>query len=247
LSGLAQLQREFFRELTGEGESVRAGLEIYRRNGRENRRDALHSAYPVVARLVGSAFFGEAAERFSRACPSMSGDLHLFGAGFAQFLRDYPYARELEYLADVARLEWAVHESFDAADAPGLDLAALAAVPAGRHAELRLHLHPSVRLVASPHPVVSIHEANQPGRDGTPDASHGPDFVLVHRARLEVRAQRIDARDWHFLEALSRDASLGEAIARMSPGEAEAFLGPALIRHGLAGVITGFALPPARA
>jgi hypothetical protein len=244
VSALAQLQRDFFGELTAAGEGMRAGLDVYRRNMAANLHDALASAYPVVARLVGAAFFREAAARFARACPSASGDLQGFGASFAAFLREYPYAARLEYLADVARLEWAMHESFHEADAAGLDLGALAAVPAERHGELRLRLHPAVRLLASPHPVVSIWEANQAGRDGTPEGSRGPDFMLVARADLEVHVQRIEARDWHFLEALSRDASLEEAIAPLSPGAAAAFLGPALIRHARAGVIAGFTLPP---
>jgi hypothetical protein len=244
MTALAQLQREFFRALQGEGGAAPAGLEIYRRNGRENRHEALASAYPVVARLCGAAFFREAAERFARTSASTCGDLHLFGADFPAFLRGYPHARGLDYIADVALLEWAIHESFHAADAPRLDFVALAAVPAERHGRLRLRLHPSVRLAASPHPILAIWEANQPARDGTPTASQGPDLVLVHRADLEVRVQRIEARDWHFLEALSRDASLEDAIAPMAQGEAETFLEPALVRHARAHVIAGFMLPP---
>src|SRR5205085_2247436 len=123
---------------------------------------ALSATYPVVRRLVGAAFFDEAARRHALAVPSTSGDLSRYGVGFAAFLEAYEPARELRYLPDVARLEWALHECDQAADAAGLDLATLAGVAPGEEGRVRLALHPAVRLVASEYPVLSIWEANQP-------------------------------------------------------------------------------------
>ena len=145
-------------------------MEIYRGNVLANRRGTLRATYPVVCRLVGDAFFDEAAARYAGHAPSRSGDLHEYGDAFANFLEGYAHARSLPYLADVARLEWACHECYHAADAGAFDFAALARVPAERHAGLRFLLHPSTRLLRSSHPVAAIMEANQPDRDGTPGA-----------------------------------------------------------------------------
>jgi hypothetical protein len=270
MSPLARSQRDFLAVLFGDEAVPRAGLATYRRNVFANLRGALAATYPVVLRLVGAAFFGEAAERFARACPSTSGDLNRYGGEFGAFLAAYPFARELPYLADVARLEWACHESFNAADAAPLDVAMLAAVPPERHAELCFRLHPAVRLVASAHPVISIREANQPDRDGTPTVSSGAEHALVRREGFDVRVDRLTPVEWKFVAALALGDSLEAALdaalhAAAGPGldvpadtasdvaaapaldvaanPAAGFLGPLLVRLAAGGVLAGFIAP----
>ena len=246
MSALERLQRDFLAELFAAAPASRPGLEIYRRTALANLHGALASVYPVVLRLVGAAFFREAAERFARAQASTSGDLNLYGAGFADFLVAYPFARALAYLPDVARLEWACHESFHAADAPALDAAALAAVPPDRHGAIRFILHPAVRLVASDHPVLSIWEANQPGRDGTPDASTG-EQVVVTRVDGEVRTLRAPLPEWRCVAALARGDTLEEAVDAAGPDADAAFLAPLLARLAANGALAGFTAPEAGA
>ena len=89
-------------------------------------------------------------------------------------LAGYAPAAELAYLPDVPRLEWAWHRSCQAADAAPLDLDALGAIPAPSQGGIRFRLHPSVQLLRSAHPVASILEGNQEGRDGTPEGPLGP-------------------------------------------------------------------------
>jgi hypothetical protein len=205
MTSLAAVQRDFARAvLSGDLESFAAQLAggptaaarrlaIYRRAVLHNLCGALAGAYPVVRRLVGEAFFLEAAIRHAQAEPSRCGDLNRFGAGFARFLAQYPHAAALPYLPDVARLEWAWNESLAAADASGLDFAALALVSPEEQPRLRFAVHPAVRVIHSDHPVLAIWEANQAGRDGTPEASEGPDDILVHREDGRVRLARIAA------------------------------------------------------
>ncbi len=241
---LARTQEEFLEAIL-EPRDIEAtpGLEIYRRNARANAVSALAAAYPVVRRLVGEAFFDEAAVRYMRSNPSRSGDLHEHGGSLAAFLEVYEPARGLEYLADVARLEWACHECHHAADAGALDVAALARVGAESLGELRFALHPAVRLMRSFHPIAAIWEANQPHRDGIPDRARGPDHVLVRREDLAVRVERVDAAQWTLLAGFAAGASLDEASASLGAGEAERILAASLARFVRDGVIRRFSLP----
>jgi len=236
MSGLAALQRAFLDEVLGSGRCS-PGMEVYRRGARENHHGALAAAYPAVRRLVGDAFFREAAVRYAAAWPSRSGDLHEFGAELAAFLRDDPFAASLPYLHDVARLEWALHESSHAAEAGPLDFAALAALPSSAHASLRFELHPSVRRIESPHPVLALWEANQPGRDGTPERE-GAQRVLVSRLDGTARPRAVDDVEWRFLESLAQGESLGEAYDRLG-GDAGA-IAPALARYAREAILCGF-------
>ncbi len=122
-----------------------------------------------------------------------------------------------------------------AGDGETLDFAALAAVPGERQGALRFRLHPAVRLVRSPWPVLAIWEANQPDRDGTPDRDEGPDDVLVWREAGTVRATRLDLPEAAFVEALARGARLDEAA-----GEAQWDLPGFLARLAGSGVLDGF-------
>jgi hypothetical protein len=244
VSALAILQHEFMAGLSDEHAGAPPGLEIYRGNGIATRHDALAATYPVVRRLVGDSFFAEAAARYGEAHPSTTGDLHEYGGSLARFLEDYPHARPLPYLPDVARLEWACHESYHAADVAAFDFAALARVPEQQLGEICFRLHPSVRLLHSHHPIVAIHAANHPDRDGMPDRIEGADHALVHRPGYAVKVTRLEAPEWTFLARLAEGATLDAACAALGAGEAQKFLAEALARHVERGVISGCALSP---
>lgn len=221
--GLRALQEAFAQALLGQdpgpvgalvepgGDEARRRVDIYRRAVTANLVGALRGAHPVVVRLVGDGFFHEAAIRFARASPPRSGDLNRFGDGFGAFLVGYEPAAPLPWLADVARLDWACHESSMAGDGEPLDFEALAQVPPEAQGDLRFSLHPSVRVVKSCWPILAIWEANQPDRDGTPDREEGEDTVLVWRESGRVRAVALGPREAAFVEALAAGRGLDDA------------------------------------
>lgn len=239
MRALAATQREFIDALYSQA-SCEAGVEVYRRNMLANLGNALEATFPVVLRLVGDDFFREAARQSVRAHPSRAGDLNEYGRDFAIFLADYPHAQSLPYLADVARLEWACHESEQAADGAPLDLASLASVPPDAYPRIRFLLHPAVRLVRSSHPIEAIWSANQVDRDGTPERYEGADAVVVSRDEAAVRVQAVDEHEWNFLHALAIGATLEEASAALAEESAAQFLSEGLARLVREGIIGGF-------
>jgi hypothetical protein len=234
---LARAQAEFLDAILGVEEPGDAGLAVYRRTALASRRSALAAAYPVVRRLVGAGFFDEVAARHARSVPSASGDLNAYGAGFAGFLEGYAPARSLEYLPDMARLEWAVHECAHAADGADFDFAALGRMPADALEGIVMRLHPAARFVASFHPVLAIWEANQEGCDGTPGRDQGPDHVLVRRLGFAVAPVALDIASWELAQAFACGATLGQAADALGPGR---HLEAALSRLGALGALGGF-------
>lgn len=240
---LASLQREFMAGIRGDA-PLAPRLDVYRRNAFANHHNALAATYPVVRRLVGEAFFREAARQFAQATPSASGDLGMYGAAFGDFLARYEHARSLAYLPDVARLEWACHECDRAADAERFDFAGLAAVAAQRHGDLRFRLHPATRLVRSSHPIASIWLANQPRADGIPTRSEGPEHVLVRRGLSAATVEAIDEDMWNLLASIDRGESLAQACDRIGEQAAERLLAAMLSQRVADGTIRGFELRP---
>src|SRR6058998_3341941 len=69
--------------------------------------------------------------------------------------------RHLEYLADVARLEWAMHTALHAEVRVPLDPAELGGLASHDVARLVLQFDPSVTLLDSPWPIDQIWRVNQ--------------------------------------------------------------------------------------
>ncbi|HTS23102.1 MAG TPA: DNA-binding domain-containing protein [Casimicrobiaceae bacterium] len=223
-----------------------ARIAIYRNNVLANYRKALAATFPVVRALVGPAFFGAAVDAFVRARPSTRGDVNRYGSELPQFLAGYPPARDLPYLPDVARLEWAVDQAGIAADAGPLDLASLAAVPPERLGSLRLRLHPSVQFVSSAFPLLRIWQANQPGHeDERVDLGEGGEALLVLRAEDGVAIHRLAPGADAFLRALGRDRALNDALELALAEDASFELGEALRAHVALRSIVAFSAPPA--
>ena len=94
------------------GPSRERRIGVYRNNVKASLVAALVGAFPVVQRLVGEEFFEAAAFVFVEHHPPRSPVLAEYGAGFAAFLEGFEPARDLPYLADIARLEWARQQAF---------------------------------------------------------------------------------------------------------------------------------------
>lgn len=229
--------------VAGSESAARRRIGIYRRNVLANLRGALYAVYPVIFRLTGEAFFNEAADRYAQAHPSRSGDLHEYGACFAGFLAQYAHAQCLPYLPDVARLEWACHEVFHAADTAPFDFTRLAAAPEAGYPELRFRLAPAVRLLEPAYPSLRIWEINQDDYRGelTVDLDSGSLPLLVRRQEYTLHIDAIAMADDIFLKGLAQGLTL-EKVAELAglPGNAE-FLAQALHRHVQNGVLADFA------
>ncbi len=253
---LHELQRRFAAAVVdGDGEPLAqaviddapgavARLGIYANHFRVTLIDALAAAFPVVRQLVGPPFFQAAARQYVRQTPPASPRLFEYGADFPHFLERLPEAHPLVYLADVARLEWAINEAWHAPDAPALSENAIGQLRAGVLSALHVRLHPSCRLIASPFPVDRIWSVHQ-GGCGDPDVvdlGAGGTRLLVHRQEDDVGWVKLSPADFAFLDELITGTSLEGAlgIARTADSAfALTALLAALIEGGLVSSISG--------
>jgi hypothetical protein len=222
---LHDLQSDFRRFLTGEapeqllrfvdgvGFGPESRLSIYRNNMLVTLTTALKATFPVVCRLVDDRFFENAANAFIQHHLPSSPCLVEYGDDFPNFLASFPPAASVDYLPDVARLEWAISRVLHAPDpeAP-IPLASLVTVR-GDPAQIRLSMTAACRYVASPHPIDRIWQFNQPGMD--------PAEIPLDRrgAHLEVRRAGglqltgLPPAVWTFRTRIADGAALGPAAA----------------------------------
>jgi hypothetical protein len=223
---LAQTQRRFAALLrdaslsardsglfAGDDALVERRLAIYRGNVVGAAAKALAAAYPVIEQIVGAEFFFGLARAHRLECPSTSGNLYDFGEHFADFLARFGPAREFPYLADLARVEWAVHRAALAADGGRIDMRRLAALSAAQQQRLRWRVAPGTAIVASGYPVVRLWALHQDGneREFSVDWQQG-ETALVVRHELAVSVAAISAAQAAFIDALIESMPL-EAVA----------------------------------
>ena len=160
LAGALNDKRESARAmrwLAGDASLTERRLAIYRANVEAAANKALSAAYPVIRQVVGGARFDDLARAYQRHAPSRSGDLNGLGSMFADFIADDDGARLLPYLPDLARLEWAAHRAYGAADAEALDADALAQLPVHRQSMIRFSWAAGTALIAREGLRVAVH------------------------------------------------------------------------------------------
>ncbi len=200
--------------LTGpNAESTARRFAIYRNNVFTSLGDALEARFPVCRRLVGDSFFRVMAHEHIRCSPPSSPVLAEYGAEFADFVSGYEPARALPYLSDVARLEYDIGCAYDAADATPELLQHLLGMPPDQLAGSRMQLHPSVRLLSSAHPIVSIWRTNSHDSEvELLDATAREDALIV-RPFWNVEVHRLPAGGFHFTRAIAEGETLSEATS----------------------------------
>jgi Putative DNA-binding domain len=191
-------------------------LNIYRNTFVTGVTKALRLSYPAVHRLVGDDFFAGAAALFIAQHPPRAAYLDEYGADFPQFLSGFEPAASLEYLADVASLEWAVNRAIHALDIEPLDLARLAALAPEDQARISFMPHPSIGLLCADYPVDVIWRGVLGGDDAAlaaVDLSSGPVCLLVERRATGVEVSRLDAAVWRFAHAVCEGRPLVDVFA----------------------------------
>jgi hypothetical protein len=221
MPSLLELQRAFSAALFGGADALdlladqAAGLRVHRANVLANLEDALAAVYPVTRRIVGEEFFSAAARRHARVIPSTSADIHHYGARFESLLQELPGAAELAYLPPLARLEWAVHLVFHAADQPPITRERARAALEGGEMGFEIGLHPACRLQRACFAVQRIWESHQ-GPDDPPPLALGVEEtrLLVARRGEAIRIEALPEYEYALLCGLEQAEPFDCALAR---------------------------------
>ncbi len=200
------------------GVSVRPGLGRQPNDGVKTHRhrtgliEVLAARYPVICRLVGELSFRIVARRFIFSEPPSIPIAPNYGDNFPRFLRGQSNAASFEYVADIAELEMVWRKARFAADVRPLAAETLLSLRAEWLNGLCVTLHPSVGLVQSRFPIVTIWEANQSdGENGMIDRWRA-EAALVARPFLKVEVRRLPPGGYTFLRALSEGQTVAMAV-----------------------------------
>lgn len=198
------------------GADVSHRFGVYRNNVASSLIDALQQIFPVCCQLTGVEFFRAMARDYVVLQPPTSPLLMQYGATFADFIAQFPPAKSLPYLADVARLERHWLTVYHGRDSEPMSVQALAEVlnQPEKLQQARLQLAPACAVLESNFPIYSIWSAHQPDSNMTLRELRldNPEAVVITRLDYQVNVHLIERDAARFLTRLRAHKTFAEAI-----------------------------------
>lgn len=205
-----------------DGAAFQRGLQAYQANAGALAERALGAAFPTLVQLLGADSFAALARAFWHAAPPERGDMAEWGAALPAFIEDDAQLAAEPYLADVARLEWAVHQAERAAD--GAAVTGLERLADTDPAQLTLQLQAGTVLLSSPFPVATLwHAHRSPAQDRFAPvraafAAGRGEQALVRRSGWLAEVLALDAATARFVTALLAGQDLASALHEAGDG-----------------------------
>jgi hypothetical protein len=190
--------------------------------------EALATDYPALKHFLGDEGFLALVRGYVQAHPSRSYSLNRLGDALPQYVREAPGLKRREFCHDLARLELAVSEVFDAPETPPLTAASVARVAPEAWEQARLRPIDAFRLLALRYPANEYLQSVRDDRHDHPRPRLKANWLAVYRSDYAVYRLALSRPAHDLLADLAAGRPLGQAVAaavarggRRAPGEDE--------------------------
>jgi hypothetical protein len=175
--------------------------------------EALGSDYPGLKHFLGDEAFFSLVRDYVQVHPSRSYTLNRLGDKLPDYVAVAPDVRRRDFCADLARLERALSQVFDAPETPALDASAIDSVAPQAWDSARLTPIAAFRLLALRYPASAYMDTLHDEQHRHPPARRRDTYVAVYRRDYSVYRHDL-ARGAHDLLAdLVAGKTLGRAVA----------------------------------
>lgn len=217
-------------------------IKIYQDNVLITLYNTLKNCFPSVCNLVDEQFFKYAVNEYIKVNKPKSGNLDDYGDNFADFLANMKELKDFPYIEDVAKLEWALHSSYFAADVEPIDRVGVSQIEPERLESIKFDLHPSAQLISSKYPINKIWQVSQQGYEGdfNLDINSGGVDILVVRPEYKINTIILEMGEYPFLNSLLDGSSLGDAFEFAYNANEEFDIGIALQKFIMNGTFVRF-------
>ncbi len=185
--------------------------------------EAVQETYPTLTHVLGPKLFADVIRAYLKVEPSREVSIKFAAAGLSRYLKTCKLPKACRapsaLLADIAALDWAREEVFDAPDSPeALPLTVLGEVLPEDWEKIRFDFVQSLRIVATAHDISPVLAAA--ARDEAPEIPElRPTYYLVYRAELESTHEEISGDEAIALTSLAAGETFQEACARVTAFE----------------------------
>jgi hypothetical protein len=190
-------------------------LDIYREQFWLRHTSSLVEDFPGLGGILGQEDWEKLAEQYLTQVAPVSHTLRDLGARLPEVIATASWLPHQALCLDMARLELAYIEVFDAVDVPALAPERLAMVPAEHFAEAKLVLSPAVRLLSVRYPVADLRrKLRENGDEPVAIPEPRPMHLVVYRHERRLWDMPLSPVAFAFLTALAAGLSLGTAAER---------------------------------
>jgi hypothetical protein len=222
MSDLSQLQDNFQNYLLQNHSSIQlniistekisAGqrLDIYRDAYSLRLIELLTTEYPVLLQLLGDEDFDILARNFIAAQPSTFKSVRWYGVALPAFIEATGTDNTHPILAEMARFENAISESFDASNCEPVSFEAVAAIPFAQWPAMRFNLQAAFRRLDAHWNVLPVWNAI--GSDETPTLEHTNEinYLMIWRKHLEVQFCTLTIDEAYVIDAMQSEKTFSE-------------------------------------
>jgi len=205
-------------------------IAIYQRMYPLRMQEALQTDYPALAHFLGDEGFADLVSGYVQAFPSRSYTLNRLGDRMPDYVKTAPGVRRPDFCHDLARLELAITEVFDAPETPPLSQAAIAAVAPEAWGGAVLAPVAAFRLLSFRYPVNAYVQTVKDDDHDHPKARLKDTWVAVYRRDYAVYRLELSRAAHDLLADLVGGRPLGESVeravregGRRAPSEHELF------------------------
>lgn len=140
-------------------------LSIYRSNINGAHQKVLGQVYPAILNILGEDYFNQLCRLYRLEYPSVDADLNHYGEKFSLFIKEQIERHKeligLEYLADLAWLEWNWHASYYAKNDKAFSFEKLALIDPELQDKIYFRISNAFSLHSTIYPLLDIWNANK--------------------------------------------------------------------------------------
>jgi len=173
--------------------------------------DVLAEDYPTLFAFLGQEEFERLARAYLARFPSRSYSLNFLGGHMPEFLSSTVKVRRRALLHDVASVEDALSQVFDAEESCVLTPSDLSRMDSEALAGARIETVRALRLLALDHPVNAMITAARCG-DPLPEVRRRRSWTAVYRKSYQLWRMDLSQSQYVLLERLAAGATTAEAI-----------------------------------
>ena len=180
--------------------------------------EALSADYPALKDCLGEKGFDTMGNAYVEASPSDQFSIRWFGRYLPRFLAETSPFIEQPDLKELASFEWALSEAFDSPESTPVGYERFIAIEPSKWPSLRLHFHPSLRLIDFNFNVPQIWQASNQ-KEPLPAFAVNKvlQFWVVWRQELKVLFRSLPAQEFFALETFMQ----GQCFAEVCEGLCE--------------------------
>ena len=170
-------------------------IDIHSNNYSEKLVDYLVDIYAQCERIVGEKFFRAMAREYVQHNNSQTKLIQDYGRNFAGFINDFPPAKNLGYLTDVAKLEWLQYKIEIGENNADFDVAAFKNIPENSQKNIILNLQKNSALLQSKYPLIQIINI----KNNVVNLDGGGENLFIWRDGFLVKTEKINSTEYELL------------------------------------------------